>query len=260
MIEVTDGADEEKGTEENFLEIAQGLKKELEELKASKDKPAAVTIDGGNAQLIAELTKELRRGRIDNAYDSESNYVSEDEIDPEDHIEDGIMFFHHGAGYVIVDDKKSGRQIQTPFKNAIFFGYQSTKKIQVGKHIELHQLSSYTSYSKKEVKWLRESSYYGVMIFDNTNTAMKSNHKTAIKMANLMNRVSAMGNGKIIDACKSAKIPIVKDMEQMKMLLAAHYVDQQVEREESQNAKRVKEALVSGDTEEQMAKAALSVS
>ena len=240
-----------KGLDPNIQKQVESLIKEVAELKSNKQ-PAAVALPIDNQEnLIKQLVTELQKRPTDdnaNRY-GHKKYILDSEIDKDDFLTKPVTFFCHQAGYVIVDDLKQGREISTPFGNAIFFEYQFTKKKGTGRYIETYHLSVYTSRSKKEVKWLRESSYYKIYIFDSTKEAMSSDSSMAQKLSKYMARVNAMDAYKIRKACADSDLPVLKEIDQMGPQLARFWAEKELAEEEKANEFRLKQGLVETELE-----------
>jgi len=188
--------------------------------------------------LMKQLIDGLR-GKDDlKKYGSGYDYVEESDIDPDDYNEHGVTFFVHKVGYVIVDDMRKGLPVRVPFGKPIIFQYQSTEKRQVGKYIELYNLATYTSFSKKETAWLRDHTRFGITFFDSIRTAMSVNARLAEKLAKTIHAVNGMEHNRIIEACKGHNLPITAKIDEMRSQLAHHLAQQELETERAAQKKR----------------------
>ena len=158
--------------------------------------------------------------------ENEFTYVEEANIDEDDFLEEGHVFWHHAAGTVIVDDKRNGQSVMTPLKTKIVFEYVSTKKIGTGRDIQLQLLSKYISHSKKEVEWLKSHTGYNVVFFDDIkNNSMGRQAKKAARLNSMLVKVRKMDKTQLYNALKIYKIPFSKDFEVMYLALAEVYVE-----------------------------------
>lgn len=193
-------------------------------------------------KILSKVTSSPSTGGVDTSIVGDYNYVEEADIDPEDMLEDGHVFFSHTAGYIIVDDLVQGRSVRTPYNTIIEFKYVHTQKKQHGKEVELNVLSSYLCRSKKEVAWLKKSSFYGYKIFDDISLATSKQAKVAGKISQYMQAAKSMEVGQLINACKEYKIPVTRDPETMRLALSTAYAQKAViqENESLENANKNK--------------------
>jgi len=96
-------------------------------------------------------------------------YSSDSDNDPADFDEKGVKFVAKGISYIITDDRRNGQPIRTPFNNVIRLHKDSAKRVVHGRgNEEFIVFCSYISHSKKEIAWLRGSSFYNTKIFEQT--------------------------------------------------------------------------------------------
>ena len=143
--------------------------KEIEELKdlvktlAQKNTPA--TESSSTADIISAVVGELKKKNDSEKYGEDgSKYLDEEDQDIEDVLTEGVPFYSHYGGYIIVDDKRNNRKIATPFRQPIIFNHFQTTMTGSGKDLKRETTSRYVSHSKKEVEWLRKSSFYDFVI------------------------------------------------------------------------------------------------
>lgn len=163
----------------------------------------------------------------------EHGYVDVADIDPKDLIENGHTFFCHQSNYVIVDDTRQNKSVKTPLNTIIVFKYVHTIRKGSGREIDLSLLSSYTSYSKKEVEWLRKSTYYNVLVFDDIKATSSKQARKAAKINQFLNAARGMERASFYSACRSHGIPMNKDPEVMRLALASLYADRAILEEDS---------------------------
>lgn len=237
--EVNEQEEGQKGSQKYNDELIRSLQKELEAIKKNQSSVGMSPVEV--AKLVKELTAEHKTDQ-EKYGDGESHYVDEKDIDPEDFLEIPVPFFCHKVGYVIVDDKRKGHIVRAP-RGKIVFKYDSTKRKQVGKEYELYNLSVYNSYSKTESEWLKEHSRYGSIFFDKINAAMGADARKAAKIAKFMNVLSNMEQHRLIRVAKSWQVPIIEDLNGMRIEIAYKQAQQEIEKEEAANLSRAEEAV-----------------
>lgn len=219
------------------------LQREIAELRAEK---SSTNNDSATVKAIEQLVEGLRKKSDDEKYGGENQYVDVADIDPEDYLERGIPFYCHKVMYVIVDDKRGGHAVQTPFKNKLVFQYQSTRAVGTGKETRLHNLSCYVSHSKKEVEWLEKHSGYGSLFFKSHMEAMTVDAIKAHKLARVMSALNRMETGRVVKMAADMGI-VSEDPQMLRIAIANKQVEEEMKNEEEANKIRVKEAIIEND-------------
>ena len=222
------------------MKMFEELQKEIKELKEQKQ----VTPNPGNvdmAKLMTELVEGLKDKPDSEKYGGKNAYVDQSHIDPDDILdkEDEVTFFCYRTRYLIVDDKRQGLPVQTPFKNEIWFKYSSTRQRQVGKEIELLNLSTYACKSKKEKEWLLEHTLYGSMFFTSIDSNSAPDSRKAAKLVKYMTSLMNMGQSDVVSMAKQHGIPMMEKVHEMRLAIANKLADQEVEKELAANEIRI---------------------
>lgn len=229
---------EVKNVESNVdLDLLKKQQKEIEELKELVGKIASQNSTGPapdkTADIIAAVVGELKKKSDAEKYGERGGkYVDEEDQDPDDILEKGVPFFSHSGGYVIVDDKKNGRPVATPFREPIIFNHYQTKVTGSGKDLKTEVTSRYISNSKKEVEWLRNSSYYGWKIFDDFKAAQSSHAKLASHINRFLTAARTMQREQLFSACKAMDIKMSTDIESMRLQYAQILAEKALKDEE----------------------------
>ena len=230
-----------------LLNKMEAMTAKLEELE--KKGPSNST--GGNKELI-EALKSLKDDNNDSKYSYDkvdaSGYLDPDRIDPKDILEgkDIVRFYAYKSNYVIVDDLRQGRAVQTPFKNKIMFDHMGTKTTGVGKHKETEHSCVYSCKSKKESEWLKDHSLYNVTFYASggTGALMSTSSKKASKMASLMSGLKAQDRYSIISMCQQHGIEMMEDANEMRIALA-NKLSEEIDLQEAKiDEEKVKEMLL----------------
>lgn len=250
-IEVTDDSrsqapgEEEAPKSENKMgeispELLEALKKELakEEGKTEGSGPNETVL------AIRELVTELKKKPDSEVYGGRFKYVSEENIDPDDLLppEERQTFFAYSSFYIIVDDLRQGHPVQTPFGNEIVFKYAATKKRQSGKEYQLSLYSTYTCMSRKELKWLKEHTMYGIKFFERNEAGASDDAIKAAKLAKFMLGLKYQGQHALQSLAQQHDIKMMEDLDQMRIVLANHFADRELEQEQSASQTILKES------------------
>ena len=235
MLEEGKGSKKPAATQSSSLSDAERKIIELEaKLKAEKELNERMaqmsSSNNNNGGFTPEFLEQLmtKMGQQNDAYSKpvgDLGYVDIAQIDPDDLIEEGHAFWCHQAGYVIVDDMRQNKPVRTPLNTIIEFKYVHEIRKGSGRDMELFVLSSYVSYSKKEVEWLKNSTYYNVVIFDDIKTTATKQSRKAAKINSLVSSIRKMERKAFYATCRSHGIPMNKDAEVMILSLASLYAD-----------------------------------
>jgi hypothetical protein len=203
--------------------------------------------DLGSADAITQVINAINKKSDEEKYGTDGrNYLSQDDVDPEDRLEKGVEFFCHSGGYLIVDDMRDGRPVATPFRNVLFFTTFKTTKTGSGRDTKTETVSRYVSFSKKEVEWLRESSFYGWKIFDDIKIATSAHAKLAELIQKNLSSAKAMLTGTLITECKALGISQSVDLVNMRLLYATAKAEEMLKIQEDKALLRSRNAEIEG--------------
>jgi hypothetical protein len=224
------------------------LQSQLGDLIKLKTAPAKVgNTDLGSVDAITQVINAINKKSDEDKYGGDGrNYLSEDDMDPEDRLDEGVSFFCHAGGYLIVDDLKNGRPVATPFRNVLLFTTFKTTKTGTGRDTKTETVSRYVSHSKKEVEWLRDSSFYGWKIFDDIKIATSAHAKLAEHINRNLIAAKAMSAGTLITECKVLGISQSVDLGNMRLLYATTKAEEQLREVEKKSLLRSRNAEIEG--------------
>lgn len=219
------------------------VKELLEEVRKLKEKSA----ESDTILAIKELVAGLKERPDSEKYGGEDTYTRPEDIDPEDRLEVGVTFFSHQVAYIIADDKRNGHNVRTPFGKAIKFVYQATRQVKSGNETRLHNLSSYTSYSKKEVEWIMDHKFYGTIFFSSHTEALGADAKKASKLARIIVTLQRYDVHKIVTMAKGLGIPPSDNIPALRIAIANKQAEDEIRAEEASSAIRLKESIIEKD-------------
>ena len=198
------------------------MRKELAEQKKAGN-PQQVGAGGLSpdqfSTLMAEMLKVSKNKEEDTA--SAYSYTKEENIDPDDFDEKGVIFCGYSTGYVIVDDVRNGHNVLPPFKKPILFGFMGMRKTrnQQGREV-LNTFCSFTSKSKKEQKWLREHRYFGIKFFETHMEALAMDADKGQKLMHYVDVCMGYDQAQLMTLCKQFGVGIHSDVMIMRKNLA----------------------------------------
>ena len=223
VIEEPEGQDNNNKVEitpDQISELVEArLKEALKDIKKSTEKQQQ---SSSIEDLASMISKGVSDGMKSNTGQFEFNIgYEESQIDPDDYLEpkDQVVFAVHRLYDVIVADKRNGRVIKVPLE-PIEFKIQATKIVKNGKESNITNVATYTCCSKKELKWLKEHTQYGIRFFDRIDKAISVDAHKASILAKNMTMLGAMNQYNIIKYSKEYGVPFSEDLNVMRAELA----------------------------------------
>ena len=224
-------------------EMFKAMQKQINELKALK----AVPESESTADILKQLVSELKQKPDSEKYGGEDSYTRPEDIDPSDILEEGVTFFSHQVAYVIADDKRDGHNVRTPFGRAIKFTYQSTRQVKTGNETRLHNLSTYTSYSKTEVEWIESHKFFGTIFFSSHKKAFSTDAVKASRLAKIIITLQRYDVHKVVKKAKGLGIEPSEDINALRIAIANMQAENEMVAEAKSNQIRVREAVIEGE-------------
>jgi len=242
-IEEVSGSEENKQKGDAITrELILNMQKQIEELQASKNVNNPVVSNTEN--VLKELVAGLKEKPDSEKYGGERYYVREEDIDFEDLLPIPVPFYCHQVMYVIVDDKRNGHPVRTPFGNTIVFEYQSTRRVRNGKEESLHNISQYVSKSKKEVEWLEKCKGYGSIFFKSHIDAMNVDGRKAAKLARIMSVLQRSDVGKVIRLANQNGITPSQDVSMLRLAIANKQAEDEIKAEDASNQIKLRNSII----------------
>ena len=151
-------------------------------------------------------------------------------IDPEDLLskEDAVTYYSPSWMYLIYDyHNAAGVPMKNPYNKIITFKYQGSRKVKDQDEERWRAFCTYTSRSKKEVKWLEDHPMYNLAFFRKSNKAFNTNSMIVTRSAEIYKRISSWDKATIIEEANKEGItfdprdglePVIKALAQVKVL------------------------------------------
>lgn len=217
----------------NLEEVQAYIAQQVKEQVASAPQQAAPSTD--QAEMMKQLVEGLKEKSDSEKYGAQSGYVDVTDIDKDDFLGPGKEenFYAHKTGYVVVDDKRNGLPVQTPFKNVIVFKYQATRKLGTGKDVQLFSYANYVCKSRKEAQWLRDHSMYGTMFFSRADTALNVDGRKAIKLAKFMTNMANLDQYALFNMAKQHGVEPGTDVQELRARLANKFAEKAMDEEKA---------------------------
>ena len=187
-------AEGESMSNEDLLALINKQKKELEELKKKKEVVVSSQSELTTAQIVEAVVKSMSAVNKANA----DGVLTVEQLDPDDFMENGVIFFSYGSGFYLNGDIRFGREVKSPYGNPILFKYSHSKKSQEGKYEVIQKWCAYDCKSKKELAWLRGHSKYKGEFWEDSSEANSSMPHRAKLMAANLGALNSLGDQQIM--------------------------------------------------------------
>ena len=177
---------------------------------------------------MAEVIKALRERSDEEKFGGA--YTRAEDINPEDALsaEEAVTFFAYQSQYFIVDDKRNGREVRTPYYTTLHFKYESSRVQKSGKDNNIFSMSTYVCRSKREVEWLRNHTHYNALFFDKQKSELGEDAVYATIVARVMTSLNGMGQIQIVALAKQHGIPLTQDIRSMRVQVASMQAKKQM--------------------------------
>lgn len=230
MEEIEDKGGEEKGYSRE--EVEQMINDALEKQKGGDDQTQVLS-------KLVTLLEDKDKGK-EHVFEGDRGYVAQEDIDEDDRMEMPEVFFTHQFGYHIVDDKRNGHPVRTPYGNEIVFKPIATKMRQNGPDMDHVHISTYATYSKREAEWLKEHSLYGIKFFSRMDEAEKNTIQRSTLVARFYMQYQGMSASQLIQQCKNYNLTPGETAVEMRQMLAEVKADEAL-REKGKRSKEILE-------------------
>jgi|GEM_PF-4278457 hypothetical protein len=158
----------------------------------------------GNPELLAQFKTLMGTGVIP------SNNDNYNDIDLEDTLDVPVTFFTYCIAYVTLDDKRFGREVKNPAGRRINFKHVQTLRIAGGRPRDDKwiQISTYTTWSKKEAMWLERHSKFNVKFHKTVQKEHAENTELMLAQMEASSYVSALGQHELLADYKNNINPV----------------------------------------------------
>lgn len=190
---------------DKIREMEAKMEKQREEFMSSlRSRPGGSSIDPEDLANAMVKAQQYQKGG--------SYYTDIRDIDPDDFMKVPAVFTSYGTGYVIVDDKRNGRPVRTPYGNLIKFKFSASRITRVGRTEQYSSFCSYTTHSKKEAEWLRNHTKYKIEFFEDEKLALNADVFYIRIASDVARHVHNMEQNQILARAHDMGIPVGGDL------------------------------------------------
>jgi hypothetical protein len=154
------------------------------------------------------------------------------ELPPDDRLDKPVTFLMRGRGFILSVYQKDGTEVYTPYNRPIRFSHTSSDVRRSGSSDDTMHFSSYMTWSKKEVEYVKESPYFNTLIFDSVTKAMKVNPMIQSAMQQATNHVQTMQDDEVFNHAVAYGIDMRMNVSKIREQLVAIKLQEILEQEE----------------------------
>jgi hypothetical protein len=160
--------------------------------------------------------------------DADLAYVQELQ---EDWLDNPVVFFAFSYQFSIHGDMRRGVETIPP-QGAIRFKPVIRTKRKRGKETQVISVSSVVVHSKEVVDYLRTHTQYGILFFENVESAMNVDATWAQKMVEAQTSISRLSDIQVISRAQQEGIPVTQSPEDMRRQLVEKMAKRSIEQHE----------------------------
>ena len=160
--------------------------------------------------------------------DADLAYVQELQ---DDWLENPVVFFAFSYQFSIHGDMRRGIETIPP-QGAIRFKPVIRTKRKRGKETQVISVSSVVVHSKEVVDYLRTHTQYGILFFENVESAMNVDATWAQKMVEAQTSISRLSDIQVISRAQQEGIPVTQSPEDMRRQLVEKMAKRSIEQHE----------------------------
>jgi hypothetical protein len=186
----------------------------------------------------------LKLNKEREALDEDLDYVNELQ---EDWLENPVVFFAFSYQFSIHGDRRRGLE-EIPPHGAIKFKPVIRTKRKKGKETQVISVSSVIIHSKSVVDYLRSHTQYGILFFENVESAMNVDATWAQKMVEAQTSISRLSDVQVISRAQQEGLPVTQSPENMRRQLVEKMAKRSVEQHEKMLYGSIQNSIVDKST------------
>ena len=170
----------------------------------------------------------LKLDKDKSALDADLDYVQNLQ---EDWLENPVVFFAFSYQFSIHSDMRRGIE-EIPPHGAIRFKPVIRTKRKKGKETQVISVSSVIVHSKEVVDYLRSHTQYGILFFENVESAMNVDATWAQKMVEAQTSISRLSDVQVISRAQQEGLAVTQSPEDMRRQLVEKMAKRSIEQHE----------------------------
>lgn len=199
----------------------------IAERMSQSQAPGGITNEVAEAlKAMAAATAAQAGNQSDESFDP-FKYLSPAIIAEDDMLDEPVTFWANKFMLVIGDDKKGNKAIPAPY-GRILFSSDGWKKNHGGKGVDIVHWSKYTCFSKRELKFLKEHTYLGVLFFEAKSDKIEIDAQAAMLMASLYTSLKQTPAFEVFKQMRDHNLAHTTDENEARMILAKYHADKQI--------------------------------
>lgn len=186
----------------------------------------------------------LKLNKDKEALNEDLDYVNELQ---EDWLENPVVFFAFSYQFSIHGDRRRGME-EIPPHGAIKFKPVIRTKRKKGKETQVISVSSVIIHSKAVVDYLRSHTQYGILFFENVESAMNVDATWAQKMVEAQNSISRLSDVQVISRAQQEGLPVTQSPENMRRQLVEKMAKRSLDQHEKMLYGSIQRSIVDKGT------------
>lgn len=164
-------------------------------------------------------------------------------IPPDDFDPKGATFVAYGLGIIVSSYMKDGAERLAPYNKGCQFNYDCSDRRVNGKEEHYIHICKFSTKSKKEIEFIRESPQYGISIFESARKVVNSDPEVVAKMASATSMIENLRQDNLFARANSLGIDVAQGYDKVKAELIALTYKELVSQEQHQAEKRANDSV-----------------
>ena len=186
----------------------------------------------------------LKLNKDKEALDEDLDYVQSLQ---DDWLENPVVFFAFSYQFSIHSDMRRGIE-EIPPHGAIRFKPVIRTKRKKGKETQVISVSSVIVHSKEVVDYLRSHTQYGILFFENVESAMNVDATWAQKMVEAQTSISRLSDVQVISRAQQEGLAVTQSPEDMRRQLVEKMAKRSIEQHERMLYGSIQKSIVDKGT------------
>ena len=247
-VELTSTEEQNVAPVEFEVELFEAEKKEVVKEEPSFSLSAVQKMmKDAEERMMNMFNSQINKLKLDkdkSALDADLDYVQNLQ---EDWLENPVVFFAFSYQFSIHSDMRRGVE-ELPPHGAIRFKPVIRTKRKKGKETQVISVSSVIVHSKEVVDYLRSHTQYGILFFENVESAMNVDATWAQKMVEAQTSISRLSDVQVISRAQQEGIPVSQSPEDMRRQLVEKMAKRSIEQHERMLYGSIQKSIVDKGT------------
>lgn len=247
-VELTSTEEQSVAPVEFEVELFEAEKKEVVKEEPSFSLSAVQKMmKDAEERMMNMFNSQINKLKLDkdkSVLDADLDYVQNLQ---EDWLENPVVFFAFSYQFSIHSDMRRGVE-EIPPHGAIRFKPVIRTKRKKGKETQVISVSSVIVHSKEVVDYLRNHTQYGILFFENVESAMNVDATWAQKMVEAQTSISRLSDVQVISRAQQEGLAVTQSPEDMRRQLVEKMAKRSIEQHERMLYGSIQKSIVDKGT------------